>query len=180
MVRSLKDYARKNKTAEGLCDINQCVRNALDLCANAVKHHVTVETELAPKLPSVMGDSQEIDQVFVNLFINAADAMKANGNGTLHIRTHSEETAVRIVVEDTGPGLPEEMMEEIWKPFFTTKGPDQGTGLGLSIVRGIIESHKGRIVAENRPSGGARFIITLPCADPGELIKQPLECLKRN
>ncbi len=170
IVSGLKNYAAKNKTDTGPCDINQCVREALDLCANPLKYHVAVETDLAPDLPPVMGNSQEIDQVFVNLFMNAADAMKPNGEGKLHIRTFSEDSIVGIEVADTGPGLPADIVEEIWKPFFTTKGPDKGTGLGLSIVRGIIESHKGTIVAENRPAGGARFTITLPRFEPEERI----------
>jgi signal transduction histidine kinase len=109
-----------------------------------------------------VADSQQIEQVLINLFINAADAMKDNDQGILAIKTRSTDKSVVVKVSDTGPGIPEDKLDDIWQPFFTTKSTSKGTGLGLFTVRGIIESHEGLISFENKPTGGAEFTITLP------------------
>lgn len=162
IVSGLKAYAHPGSDTTEPIDVNACVEQSLELCANALKNRVTVEKHLADSLPVVMGDGQQIDQVLINLIVNASDALPAEGGGTLRIETTAEADGVRITVEDDGPGLPPEIIEQIWKPFFTTKEPGEGTGLGLSIIQGIIQSHGGTIHAENRESGGARFTIRLP------------------
>ncbi|MBF0111366.1 MAG: GAF domain-containing protein, partial [Desulfamplus sp.] len=133
-------------------------------------------------------DPQKIEQVFVNIFNNAADAMENMNKGTIKITTsttnhkplevdkdthknsqqdnHTAQNHVKIVVDDTGPGLSRDILRSIWDPFFTTKPVGKGTGLGMSISHGIIKAHQGTIKAENRPEGGARFTITLPIYSP--------------
>lgn len=162
IVKGLKSFCRKNEEPLAACDINTCVEQALELCHNALKYCVTIERDLAENLPQIMADSQQIEQVLINLFVNAADAMTEYGQGTLTIKTQSTDNSVVAKVSDTGQGIPDDKLDDIWQPFFTTKPPDKGTGLGLFTVRGIIENHEGQIKAENKPTGGAEFTITLP------------------
>jgi C4-dicarboxylate-specific signal transduction histidine kinase len=162
IVRGLKSFCRNNENSAAACDINNCIDDALELSHNALKYHVTVQRDLDDNLPRVRADSQQVEQVFVNLFINAADAMREHGQGTLTIGTRSADNSVVIRISDTGPGIPDDKLDDIWKPFFTTKPLEKGTGLGLFTVRGIIENHDGQIRFENKPSGGAEFVITLP------------------
>ena len=162
IVKGLKSFCRKNEDSVAACDINTCVEQALELCHNALKYYVTVERDLAENLPQIMADSQLIEQVLINLFVNAADAMTEYGQGTLTIKTQSADNSVVVKVSDTGQGIPDDKLNDIWQPFFTTKPPDKGTGLGLFTVRGIIENHEGQIKVENKVVGGAEFTITLP------------------
>ncbi len=162
IVKGLKSFCRKNEEPLAACDINTCVEQALELCHNALKYYVTIEQDLAENLPQIIADSQQIEQVLINLFVNAADAMTEYGRGTLTIKTQGTDNSVVVKVSDTGPGILEDKFDDIWQPFFTTKPPDKGTGLGLFTVRGIIENHEGQIKAENKTTGGAEFTITLP------------------
>jgi C4-dicarboxylate-specific signal transduction histidine kinase len=162
IVTGLKSFCRKNENSVAACDINTCIEQALELCHNALKYHVTIERNLAENLPGIMANSQQIEQVLINLIVNAADAMMEKGQGTLSIKTRSADNSVVVKISDTGPGIPDDKLTDIWQPFFTTKAPDKGTGLGLFTVRGIIENHEGLISLENKASGGAEFTITLP------------------
>ncbi|OHB48650.1 MAG: hypothetical protein A2Y10_12280, partial [Planctomycetes bacterium GWF2_41_51] len=166
IVNSLKNFCRKSQGDLVLCDINICVEQALELCRNALKAHVTVEKKLSDNLPQIKADTQQIEQVLVNLFTNAADAIGAN-DGIMTIETRTDEEAVIIMVGDTGPGIAENILDSIRQPFFTTKPAGSGTGLGLFIVRGIIENHKGKLKIENKSTGGALFTITLPIFPEG-------------
>lgn len=165
IVKGLKGFCRKNENSIAACDINTCIDEALELCHNSLKYYVNIDRDLAENLPHIMADPQQIEQVFINLFINAADAMKDQGQGTLAIQTRSTDNSVLIRISDTGPGIPEDKLDDIWNPFFTTKPPERGTGLGLFTVRGIIENHEGLIRFQNKSSGGAEFIITLPAVN---------------
>ena len=175
IVNGLKSYAHPGSDTTEPIDVNACVSQSLELCANRLKNEIEVEKHLADKLPVVMGDGQQIDQVLVNLIVNSADAMSSTSGGKLRIETAADDSGIRITIEDDGPGLPPEVIEQIWKPFFTTKEPGKGTGLGLSIIEGIVQSHGGTINAENRAGGGARFIITLPGKAPGEDSREQVE-----
>jgi signal transduction histidine kinase len=110
----------------------------------------------------VKGNSGKLQQVLLNLFLNARDAMP--GGGTLTIRTWSEDEFARIQVSDTGDGIPPEYLARIYDPFFTTKGPKKGTGLGLSVSYGIIREHGGTIEVTSKLGEGATFLISLPLA----------------
>ncbi len=109
----------------------------------------------------MIGDRSRLEDVFLNLFINAADAMK--GGGTLTITTmRGDDNSIKILIADTGKGIEEKDLPHIFEPFFTTKEPGQGTGLGLPIAYGIIRKHNGSIDAESKQGKGATFIISLP------------------
>ena len=168
IVNGLMVFCRKDQEALVPCDTNACIEQALDLCHNALKRHVTVATNLATDLPNVLGDCQQLEQVFINLFTNAADAMEAHGSGTLTVSSFYNHPTVVATVADSGCGIPENMLNDIWQPFYTTKPPGKGTGLGLYTVLGIIERHHGSISVQNQTTGGALFRITLPALDQGE------------
>jgi signal transduction histidine kinase len=124
-------------------------------------HGIEIKTSLAENLPEIIGDRARLEEVFLNLFINAADAM--NGKGLLTITTKlTSNNSIKVLVSDTGEGIDKEQLQHIFEPFFTTKEPGKGTGLGLSIVYGIIKKHNGLIEAESEPGKGTTFIISLP------------------
>jgi two-component system NtrC family sensor kinase len=163
IVQNLLDFAR-TPTGDMLpLKINNMIKTSLNLVKDqSMFHGIEIDTRLAEHLPEVIGDKSRLEEVFVNLFINAADAM--NGKGKLTITTMTgTNNSVKILVSDTGTGIDEEHLPHIFEPFFTTKEPGRGTGLGLSIAYGIIRKHNGAIDAESEPGkGGTTFIISLP------------------
>lgn len=165
IMKSMKDFSRRDADEKKDCSVARCIDDALKLCHNELKYQVEVENRIPESLPPFAGISRQIEQVFINLFHNAAQAMAPQyktKRGLLRIRAEADDRVIRIFVEDNGPGIPPEKLETIWEAFYTTKPPEQGTGLGLSITRGIIKDHLGHIWAENRLEGGALFIIELP------------------
>jgi two-component system NtrC family sensor kinase len=162
IVQNLLDFAR-TPTGDMLpLKINSVIKTSLNLVKDqSMFHGIEIDTRLAENLPEVIGDKSRLEEVFVNLFINAADAM--NGKGKLTITTMpGTNNALKILVSDTGTGIDEEHLPHIFEPFFTTKEPGRGTGLGLSIAYGIIRKHNGAIDAESEPGKGTTFIIFLP------------------
>ncbi len=126
---------------------------------------IEVSREYAPKLPPVPCDRTEIEQVFLNIIKNAAQAMAAGGKQPYHLtlRTHREGNFVRIDIEDNGPGMDRETQDRVFEPFFTTKSVGTGTGLGLSVSYFIIvEQHHGSLTLSSTPGKGARFTVRLP------------------
>lgn len=162
IVQDLLDFARA-PTGEMLpLQINDIVQVALNLVKDqSMFHGIEVETRFAENLGKVIGDPSRLEEVFLNLFINAADAMKEKG-GKLKITTTAANNGVRVIIKDTGKGIDEAHLPHIFEPFFTTKDPGQGTGLGLSIAYGVIRRHNGFIDAESAPGKGATFIVSLP------------------
>ena len=147
-------------------DLNHSVRDTLTLLRYAMKRQgVEAEESLAAGLPAVWARESGLRSVCMNLMLNAVQAMP-NG-GTLTIRTAPSDLGVALEVADTGPGIDPRHIDRIWDPFFTTKPPGSGTGLGLSITQRIVTRHAGRITAENRAEGGARFTVELPVQGPG-------------
>jgi two-component system, NtrC family, sensor kinase len=162
IVQNLLDFAR-TPTGDLLpLKINNVIKTSLDLVKDqAMFHGIAIKTSLAEDLPEIMGDRARLEEVFINLFINAADAMK--GKGLLTITTGlSSNNSIKILVSDTGEGIDKESLQHIFEPFFTTKEPGTGTGLGLSIVYGIIRKHNGFIDAESESGKGTTFKIFLP------------------
>ena len=162
IVQGLLDFAR-TPTGEMLpLQINEVIKTSLKLIKDqAIFHGIKIETRLTENLPETMGDWSRLEEVFLNLFINAADAMKGSGKLTITTKKRSDHF-IRISITDTGEGINNELLSRIFEPFFTTKAPGQGTGLGLSIAYGIIRKHNGTIDAECKPGRGTTFIITLP------------------
>jgi PAS domain S-box-containing protein len=147
-------------------DLNQAVHDTLTLLRYILKQQgVEAGTELEASLPTIWARESGMRSVCMNLMLNAVQAMPTGG--TLLVRTKRVDQRVVLEVADTGPGIAPEHLDRIWDPFFTTKPPGSGTGLGLSITQRIVTRHGGRIGAENRGEGGARFTVELPVTGPG-------------
>jgi two-component system NtrC family sensor kinase len=167
IVQGLLDFARTPTGDMVPLQLNEIVQAALNLVKDqAIFHGIETEARFAGGLPPIVGDPSRLEEVFLNLFINAADAMKETG-GKLKVTTLFVHNKVRVIVTDTGKGIDREHLPHIFEPFFTTKDPGSGTGLGLSIAYGVIKKHNGFIDAESTPGRGTTFIISLP-PQPGE------------
>ena len=142
-------------------DINRVVRETLTLIEHQLqKASVQVEAKLDAAVPPMKGNAGKLQQVFLNLFLNARDAMEHGG--TLAVRTSAADGVAHIEVADTGQGIPAENLARIYDPFFTTKGSRKGTGLGLSVTYGIVREHGGTIEVESQPGTGTRFLVEFP------------------
>jgi PAS domain S-box-containing protein len=162
-VKELLVFSRQTRLEKQLHPINEAIRRTLFLLEKQVLfQNIHIHTDLGADIPPVYGDIQQLNHLFMNIILNAAQAM--DGHGELSIRTRLAEAGHQVIIDiaDTGPGIPEEALPHIFEPFFTTKEEGKGTGLGLSLVYGIVKSHDGDIVAANRPEGGAVFTIILP------------------
>ncbi|OGP89147.1 MAG: hypothetical protein A2031_02445, partial [Deltaproteobacteria bacterium RBG_19FT_COMBO_43_11] len=165
IVQSLLDFARTPTGEMVPLQINQIINTSLKLVRDqSMFHGIEIDIRLADNLPGVKGDVSRLEEVFLNLFINAADAMKGGGKLTI-VSELSKNNSIRISISDTGKGVDKELISHIFEPFFTTKEPGQGTGLGLSIAYGIIQKHNGTIDVECKPGKGTTFIICLPVYD---------------
>jgi len=166
IVNSLLNFSRTSTTSYGAVNLNRVIQETLSLLEHQLqKAGIQLKTELDTNLPQVYGNAGKLQQVFLNLFLNARDAMSAGG--ALEVRTWHEGPGVRVEVADTGHGIAPENIHRIYDPFFTTKAARKGTGLGLSVTYGIIQEHGGSIEVSNRRSGGATFRLELPLAAPG-------------
>ena len=177
IVRNLLTFARKGSAERVPVDLNDVIRRTLSLTAYDLKlKDITVERELSGALPEVFGDRHGLQQVVLNLVTNAAQAVAENPRERPREITVSTwfDGQVHLRVADTGPGIPDEVVQSVFTPFFTTKEPGKGTGLGLSITYSIVESHGGQIVLEPRgPRGGAAFRVDLPPA-PADAVRPEL------
>ncbi len=164
VVNNLLTFARKHKTDKEPVDIHKILRKVLELRAYQQKvNRIRVVTRLASRLPGVIADEFQLQQVFLNLIINAEHFMiEAHGAGTLTITTGRSGDTVKVSFTDDGPGIPRENLAHVFDPFFTTKESGKGTGLGLSVSHGIITESGGRIHAESEPGRGATFTVELP------------------
>lgn len=161
IVNSLLNFSRTSTTDFLEVDLNRIIRETLTLIEHQLqKVSVQVTTHFDPALPPIKGNAGKLQQVFLNLFLNARDAMERGG--ILAIRTSVFDGAARIEVADTGQGISPEHLARIYDPFFTTKAARKGTGLGLSITYGIVREHGGTIEVESQPGSGTRFYVELP------------------
>jgi signal transduction histidine kinase/CheY-like chemotaxis protein len=166
-VRRLQDFARRRDRPLVPIDPAEVVRDAVDLARSELDRAAQLQGRLfditarLPALPAVRGDVNDLVHVFINLFLNARDAMPDGGK--IEVSALVDANRVRFYVSDQGTGIPEEDLRRIFDPFFTTKG-DRGTGLGLSIAAAVMARHGGSISAHNRPRGGATFELDLPIA----------------
>ena len=166
IVSDLLNFARQNEVLAQATDVNALLKETIDeLSIQPVFDGVTVVTEFDPELPSIQADPAQLREVFVNLMTNAAEAME--GGGSLAVSTETGEDAmIKIAFQDTGCGIPEENLNKIFTPFFTTKPIGKGTGLGLAIVYGIIKMHRGQIYVESEVGVGSTLTVTLPVRLP--------------
>ncbi|MBM3880475.1 MAG: HAMP domain-containing protein [Verrucomicrobia bacterium] len=163
IIRGLLDFARQRKPDKRPASVNRLLDECLALVDNqALFHNIRIVKRLAPDLPRVCIDPSQVQQVFMNLIINAAEAMSGAGQLTITSRHELAENAVEVGFADTGHGIKTEDLDRIFDPFFTTKEVGHGTGLGLAISYGIVEEHKGTITVESEEGQGATFTIRLP------------------
>ena len=163
IIRGLLDFSRQRKPEKTLSNINSILRGCISLVENqAAFHNIQIVENYQDNLPLIVIDPSQIERVFMNLIINAAEAMNGGGKLTLATRLNSDDRVVEVEFTDTGHGISEENMNKLFEPFFTTKDIAHGTGLGLAISYGIIKSHKGVISVESEVGKGTTFVVRLP------------------
>jgi signal transduction histidine kinase len=166
IIRELLSFSRPSKTTLHSIQTNSLIEETVSLISHQKAFHaIELELKLQERLPPIMGDEQQFQQVMINLFINAMDAMPQGGKLTITTEPYSDgynPSGVRMIIRDTGVGIEKEHLNKIFDPFYTTKSPGKGTGLGLSVSLRIIESFGGKISVESSPEKGTTFTIILP------------------
>ena len=164
VTQDMLSFARRHEPEKCFISINEALAKNLDLYACHMKtNNIDMVVEFDPELPKTMADFYQLQQVFMNIVINAEQAMsEAHGRGKLTVKTQRSDGMIQVIFADDGPGISEENMKRIFDPFFTTKEIGKGTGLGLSICYGLVEAHGGRIYARSRAGQGASFIVEIP------------------
>jgi signal transduction histidine kinase len=168
IVKELLEFSRQTSRKMQPQDINKAVSRTLFLLEDqTLFHNIQVVKNLEPTLPHPPVDIQQMNHVFMNIILNAADAMEGNGKLTLRTyRSSKNKDKICIEITDSGPGIPDDILPHIFEPFFTTKQEGKGTGLGLSLAYGIVEDHGGSIRVNSKPGHGSAFNIELPLARP--------------
>lgn len=171
IVANLRRLARDSQDPPGLrehVDLNDVIHHVLRTLAYSLRtQNVEIREDLEPELPGVLGDRGQIEQVVLNLVVNAEQAMRGYDDSRLIVRTRRTPAGACLQVVDNGPGIPQANLERIFDPFFTTKSPGEGTGLGLSLVHSIVAEHGGEIQVDSRLGAGTAFRVDLPRApDP--------------
>ncbi len=164
IVRGLLGFSRKTASENTMVDVNTLVENTISMVRNQSRfYNIEFDVRFDKSIPEISIDANQIQQVFLNLLINAADAMEEKGKITVSSRLIEDgERFLELQFSDTGPGIAEDIQGKIFEPFFTTKPPGKGTGLGLSVSYGIIKKHGGQISVESEAGKGASFFIRLP------------------
>jgi two-component system NtrC family sensor kinase len=169
IVSDLLAFSRRSKPQRTQADLNKTVRLALSLIHHKLDlGNVTVAESLAPDLPMVPCDPGQMQQVTLNLLLNAADATRVHGHGRIAVSTsrHPSGELVQLSVTDDGEGIPAENLVRIFDPFFTTKSEGKGVGLGLAVSYGIVQEHGGDIEVQSTIGDGTTFTVTLPLRQP--------------
>ena len=159
IVADLKDFAHPGITEPQYADVNRCLESTLNMLRNELKYKVTLEKDFG-QIPEILCQPNQLNQVFVNIIVNAAQAIEKCG--TIRISTRKNGDSVRIRISDTGCGMTSEQAKRVFEPFYTTKPVGTGTGMGLYIAYQIIEQHKGEIDVASQPGRGTTFTIALP------------------
>jgi PAS domain S-box-containing protein len=159
IIDRIRSFYKKSPPQRELVDVNGIIHEMLTLTGEALRSSIAMRTDLSAELPKIMADRVQLQQVFMNLMLNAIEAMKDSG-GELTVKSELQNGQLRFSVSDTGVGLPMEKLDQIFSAFFTTK--PQGSGMGLAISRSIVESHGGQLWASANSGGGATFHFTLP------------------
>ena len=165
IIRGLLDFSRQQKPDKRLCNVNSVLEECIALLENqAIFHNIYIEKAFGQDLPLVVMDPAQIERVFMNILINAAEAMAGEGLLSLATRVEPGKDYIEVEFTDTGHGIAEQDIEQIFDPFFTTKEVGRGTGLGLAISYGIIKEHNGSITVESEVGQGTTFTVRLPVA----------------
>lgn len=160
IVKSLNKYSRKDESSLVKCNLNEILDNTLTMLYNQYKKRIEITKEYSSTPPIILAKEGELHQVFLNILINAIQAIEDKGYIT--VRTKINDNSVSVYIKDSGIGIQSDYISKVFDPFFTTKDPGKGTGLGLSITKKIIQEHKGAINCYSEPNKGTEFIITLP------------------
>ena len=162
IIADLLNFARQHKSVKEETSINVVLQEVVPIIANQLqKQNITIDLDLDSTVPTIHIDVDKMKQVFFNLLLNSAQAIKEHGYILVYTRFNSADEAIVITVDDNGPGMDTETIDKIFDPFFTTKDPGKGTGLGLSVSYGIVKDHQGEIKVESTQGKGTRFVITL-------------------
>ena len=165
MVKGLLGFARQTSAESQVLDLNTVIRDEVQLLAHTTLSRVALVPDLDPDLKPVLGEASALANAFMNLCVNAVDAM--SDRGTLTLRTRNVDNGwVEVLVEDTGSGMTKDVLDRAMDPFFTTKGSGRGTGLGLTMVYSTIKAHRGRMDIESRPGQGTRVRLRFPACAP--------------
>ncbi len=172
IAQGLLSYCRPSAAFRVVMDVRGPIRKSLAMIEQSAQSAgVRIEDQLPESVPLIKGNANELEQVFLNLFLNALDAMQHGGRLTVSASSSpaplfQDQSALDVVVADTGLGIPDGIRERIFEPFFTTKQEGRGTGLGLSICQGLVRSHGGEVLVETEPGRGTRLIVRLPVETP--------------
>jgi signal transduction histidine kinase len=165
IIKKLLEFSRRTPFNKELIDLNKVLQETLALIERqALFFNVAIVKDLDPLLPQVMADASQFQQVFMNIVMNAVQAMEEKGTVTIVTRRADHGDFVEVAISDTGCGIPPEKIDRIFDPFYTTKPSGKGTGLGLSIAYGIVTEHAGTIEAHSEVGKGSTFIIRVPAA----------------
>ncbi len=164
IVQNLKTFSRVDQAEYKYADINECIESTLNIAWNELKYKATVKKEYQ-KLPLTKCYPQQLNQVFMNLLVNAAHSIEKQGE--IKIKTWDGDGSIMISISDTGCGIPKDRLNRIFEPFFTTKEVGKGTGLGLSITYDIIKKHNGEITVESEAGKGTTFTVRIPVVEEG-------------
>jgi C4-dicarboxylate-specific signal transduction histidine kinase len=173
LVRAMKSFSYRDSEDRSYADLNEALTTTLTVARNEVKYVADVVLDLG-ELPDVLCRVGDINQVFLNLLVNAADAMQGReGRGEIRVTTRVEDTTVVISIADNGCGVPEHLRQVIFEPFFTTKEVGEGSGLGLSTVDGIVGQSGGSVHVHSELGAGTAFTVRFPLAEGAALQAEP-------
>ncbi|MBA2849412.1 PAS domain S-box protein [Thermosulfuriphilus ammonigenes] len=183
LVRQLLAFSRRRMLEFETLDLNQIVREMAGMLSRIIGETISLQLDLAPNLPPIYADRSAIEQIILNLCVNARDAMPQGGVLTLKTRAVTDPLRkgperIFLEISDTGTGMEKEVLERIFEPFFTTKDPGKGTGLGLSMVYGLVEQHRGTIQVRSEPGRGSTFTILLPVSSEVALSRAQISYAK--
>jgi signal transduction histidine kinase len=166
IIKELLEFSREKEPKKALTNINSIIEKALNILENEFHlHHIDVEKDLSPAIPDILLDLNQIQQVFVNLLLNAIEATEGRGVIKIKSRVASEQRNVMVEIADTGMGILPKHVNKIFEPFFSTKA--KGTGLGLFVSYGFVQKHKGHMRVSSHPGRGTKFTIEIPLTQEG-------------
>ncbi|CAM3072277.1 ATP-binding protein [Vibrio ordalii] len=161
IVKNLKEFSHVDGSEWSYANLESCIESTLKIINNEIKYNITLEKIYQENVPDVYCQPMQINQVLLNILVNASQAIHGEGTITISL-SKCNDKQVEVRIKDTGSGIPDAIKDRIFEPFFTTKAVGSGTGLGLSVSYGIINSHKGNIAVHSEVNQGTEFIITLP------------------